>query len=614
MTIEASTLLFNEGSCNIPCQIESGYGCILHFGPSAAAIELKDTAISTNFPDGGYPGLLLESVQSQPPAFNANTTTWIQPIDGQDASALEAITNQPALMTAGVGFIQPFAGFDSRVWATPVADGVLIDAIPQAACADINQLINPIDLTCITEDVLGNPRVDGNDRRNIGAVQTSFAPHLALHGVSDGRVGLIWSRPHDPDSGAITGYEVCHGTGTPPDSVGIGTACPGSLLPFAGAQTLTGEVTGLSNGTASWFLVRGVNPAPGPWSNRVSATPYGPVGTPVVNAIPGGNQVELKWTKPDDGGRGLSGYVVYYRVAGITDWILSQLISGGDILHATVSSLVGGTAYEFGVQAVATDGTSGGIGTVEVTPLIVPATFHVTKAYSDANETPVEVTLSCNSGLPLEQSFTIAPGNPVAFVLSDFAPGTVRCEVTESGSPEGYVPQFDNGNIVSATSCLFDTVLSGGNHTCAIMNRADTARFTILKNWVLTGGAFEGASYDVQVDVVCSRKILSVDGQPVIDPDGTITVFLGDGESSVLEVDTLTGSSRCTAMEMTTQSGVESSAEGCTNVPLTAGETAQCTFTNTVFFEGIPALSRFGLALLALLMLGMGLIGSRRLA
>lgn len=75
MTIEASTLLFNEGSCNIPCQIESGYGCILHFGPSAAAIELKDTAISTNFPDGGYPGLLLESVQSQPPAFNANTTT-----------------------------------------------------------------------------------------------------------------------------------------------------------------------------------------------------------------------------------------------------------------------------------------------------------------------------------------------------------------------------------------------------------------------------------------------------------------------------------------------------------------------------------------------------------
>ena len=46
---------------------------------------------------------------------------------------------------------------------------------------------------------------------------------------------------------------------------------------------------------------------------------------------------------------------------------------------------------------------------------------------------------------------------------------------------------------------------------------------------------------------------------------------------------------------------------------LTIGETAHCTLTNTVFFEGIPTLSRYGLALLALLMLGVGLIGFRRL-
>ena len=37
-----------------------------------------------------------------------------------------------------------------------------------------------------------------------------------------------------------------------------------------------------------------------------------------------------------------------------------------------------------------------------------------------------------------------------------------------------------------------------------------------------------------------------------------------------------------------------------------------CTFTNTVFFEGIPTLNQYGMALLALLMLGMGMVGFRR--
>ena len=44
-----------------------------------------------------------------------------------------------------------------------------------------------------------------------------------------------------------------------------------------------------------------------------------------------------------------------------------------------------------------------------------------------------------------------------------------------------------------------------------------------------------------------------------------------------------------------------------------AGNTITCTVTNTfVFFEGIPVLNRYGLALLALLMLGIGVIGFRR--
>jgi len=38
----------------------------------------------------------------------------------------------------------------------------------------------------------------------------------------------------------------------------------------------------------------------------------------------------------------------------------------------------------------------------------------------------------------------------------------------------------------------------------------------------------------------------------------------------------------------------------------------ECTITNTVFFEGIPTLSQYGMAIMALLMLGVGFVGMRR--
>jgi hypothetical protein len=56
------------------------------------------------------------------------------------------------------------------------------------------------------------------------------------------------------------------------------------------------------------------------------------------------------------------------------------------------------------------------------------------------------------------------------------------------------------------------------------------------------------------------------------------------------------------------------STNDCGSRPIAAGSSSSCTFVNTVFFEGIPTLSQYGLALLALLMLGVGLVGFRRFA
>jgi hypothetical protein len=50
----------------------------------------------------------------------------------------------------------------------------------------------------------------------------------------------------------------------------------------------------------------------------------------------------------------------------------------------------------------------------------------------------------------------------------------------------------------------------------------------------------------------------------------------------------------------------------CQSLEISAGNGASCTIINTVFFEGIPTLGQYGMAILALLMLGVGFVSFRR--
>jgi hypothetical protein len=59
---------------------------------------------------------------------------------------------------------------------------------------------------------------------------------------------------------------------------------------------------------------------------------------------------------------------------------------------------------------------------------------------------------------------------------------------------------------------------------------------------------------------------------------------------------------------------VESDDSDCESRPIPAGGSSSCSITNTVFFEGIPTLSPLGMAFMAMLMLGVGLVGFRRFA
>ncbi len=259
----------------------------------------------------------------------------------------------------------------------------------------------------------------------------------------------------------------------------------------------------------------------------------------------------------------------------------------------------------------------------EPVPVTGTLRFNVTKTFTDGSEGDVEVMLSCNSGLPLEQSATISGGDPagVTFVLTEVLTA-VDCEVTETGSPDGYVAVLNGG-----FGCAWSPVTEELS-TCSVQNRPVPGTFIVNKVWEVTeevGG--DEILRVAEVTIICDAEILggyqefddddSESEKPRDVPmpyeydewmlDGTI---IGDG-SLVAIVDTSMGPVMCGAEETSYQSGVEST-DDCGLREIDAGETSECTIINTVFFEGIPSLNQYGLAIMALLMLGLGMVGFRR--
>ncbi len=271
VNIQASTLYVGYNDCPPGCVHLDG----TLIANDGAQINLQETAIGVGLPQ--LPGMLLRTNNSG--TIIADALSWLQPVQEQGAPSLEVLTNQPNLLTSSPGLSNrlpdpvTYISTVTPLLGTPGNPGVLIDAIADASPSGSNELINPIDGSTIANDVLGNPRVDANGTRNIGAIQVTLAPFLVLTNTDIMAVSLAWSRPQDPTSGAITGYEVCYATGTPPDVTTLGTVCPGTLTQIAtDPAVVSGLVEQLASGDY-WFILRATNNSgPGPWSNLVRGT------------------------------------------------------------------------------------------------------------------------------------------------------------------------------------------------------------------------------------------------------------------------------------------------------------------------------------------------------
>jgi hypothetical protein len=241
------------------------------------------------------------------------------------------------------------------------------------------------------------------------------------------------------------------------------------------------------------------------------------------------------------------------------------------------------------------------------------AGFTVTKTFSDGLIANVEVSISCNDGFVSVDTATVSSGGGShRFVVTDFVSGSMDCDITEAGT-EGY----------ASDSCTF-TDVTGGEYTCDLFNDAEDGSFSVTKAWDILGQDVDTVDQDVTLVIDCESDISNPAPLPCSSqPDSTQCVWdldwdglgLGDSVTASVDVDTSDGDAFCTAYETGIDaSEVESSDDCDPRMLVEAAGSNGCTITNTVFFEGIPTLSQYGLALMALLMLGVGMIGFRRFA
>lgn len=292
-----------------------------------------------------------------------------------------------------------------------------------------------------------------------------------------------------------------------------------------------------------------------------------------------------------------------------------------------------------GTDATCTNDTASSLSSGEIIlPIRNPnSVFWVTKDFTDDNKSDVDVNFRCDAGIVFHEDFSIH--DPVAgpifdrkgFIVYGIPSTGANCTVWEDPVPEGYDASYmasaapgsvyaELGELEDDQGCFYTEVMSGEFY-CAVTNTGKPAEFRAYKEWVVFNSGGNSVVEEAVVTISCNRDIFP-DVPEADEEEGIVEGeligsmmkrgTLGDGESLIALVDTTEGSAICEATETVQASGVEST-DDCGEKRLQPGDSVECTFVNTVFFEAIPTLGQYGKLLLVLLTLGLGMAGIRRL-
>jgi len=285
-------------------------------------------------------------------------------------------------------------------------------------------------------------------------------------------------------------------------------------------------------------------------------------------------------------------------------------------------------------------------------PDIIPdegtANIVVAKLFADDNlEDTATVSITCSAGTISPDSAELGHNEGQVFVLDNIPQGVqTTCTVTEE-DVAGYTAEYLCGPPGAAgasgdclhtgtTACQFDDVQPyEGNGTeqsvgfCIVQNSPDPVDVDVIKVWEMAGAAQSDVDTDVKITLFCDAEIVggtrlernlwrkSKKITEYLDEDG---LYDGIGATTFKVIPEWYRTrpnpdnqeyTECWADENVKESAVEVDND-CFNIQLAVGMGDSCTITNTVFFEGIPTLSQYGMAIMALLMLGVGFVGMRR--
>ena len=509
--------------------------------------------------------------------------------------------------------------FVSSLSAAPIGYSINSDS-----GSDNSDSLYQIDFLQGTETRIGTVQSQGSPKFDVEGM--AFAPDGTLYAVDDESLTLF---PINPDNALVQTSEEVTIQGLEPklNDFGMTFACDGTLY-----------ITSINKD-----MLYSLNPANG------ETTPIGSLGGVRIVALAAyGDPVQLYGlgmgsTHPylyeidaEAGGAspiggGLAGIDPYTEgglafddtglLWAITDYQLS-LTSPSQILQideGTGEATPVDNTLERGFESLAITVPRG----CQVEPTGEFAQFTVQKRFVDLNdETPVTLNIQCTNGQPNQSSVTVLPNDDgifgqyeVNFVIDNIANGEVSCEIWES-EIAGYTASyscFSEGECAAQENrCTFtDSKVDQGN-LCVIRNYPDPVTVTVDTEWFF-GSQTEEVDASVSISLMC-MNVLDGDGDWI----NNMMVWSWDFDSnsepeSVSVLPEFDGSTQCMTQRTDGNSAIESfsSCEDWTEV--LPGQDLSCTVTNTVFFEGIPTLSRAGLLLFSALMLLTGAVAYRRI-
>ena len=233
-----------------------------------------------------------------------------------------------------------------------------------------------------------------------------------------------------------------------------------------------------------------------------------------------------------------------------------------------------------------------GLALAQTTTATFPTNLDITNGAMDT----LNVELTCNNGTPLVQDFDLGNGDSVTFSVQNIDIATAACSIALSGVDAGY-------QVADTVDCDWAAGELTDVNTCDLVVEPIATAVLVFTS-VDTGG-------DASIDPAFETVISCMNVSPTTGPNFIdVTVTDTSGAFSANWYADPDGGTDCT-VDMT---GVDSAVEGdsCAFSFDVGDAEAGCDVEGTVFFEGIPTLSQYGMAVMVLLMLGVGFVGFRR--